>query len=212
MILSADVRKVFVMAVVLGSLASIFVPVACADQGSQIWFLIGDDSLRKTYFQTGGDSTLLTPDEPVYTWTVENAAECDLTIGAGTWDVKIYYNAMGGSGTITAKIYKVGDSTAIATGTSGTISGTSNTTISCSGASKDFEEGSKFKLELTWTPSVDAAVLVYHSESAGKKSTLTSPSSDPGWPVPELSTLVLFSVGLLALVGYVGYSRRRNNR
>lgn len=31
-------------------------------------------------------------------------------------------------------------------------------------------------------------------------------------PVPELSTLVLFSVGLLTLAGYVTYSRRRDDR
>jgi len=38
---------------------------------------------------------------------------------------------------------------------------------------------------------------------------VSSPETDPGYPVPELSTLVLFSTGLLALAGYIGYSRRK---
>jgi hypothetical protein len=33
----------------------------------------------------------------------------------------------------------------------------------------------------------------------------------PDYPVPELSTLVLFSTGLLALFGYIVY-RRRNGK
>ena len=34
----------------------------------------------------------------------------------------------------------------------------------------------------------------------------------PNYPVPELNTLVLLSVGLLALAGFVLYSRRRNGK
>ena len=33
---------------------------------------------------------------------------------------------------------------------------------------------------------------------------------DPKYPVPELSTIILTSAGLLALVGYVGLRRRKN--
>ena len=41
---------------------------------------------------------------------------------------------------------------------------------------------------------------------------IRSPSVDPGYPVPELSTLVLLSFGLLALMGYVGLKRRNNKK
>jgi hypothetical protein len=33
--------------------------------------------------------------------------------------------------------------------------------------------------------------------------------SEPAPPVPELATIVLFGVGLLALVGYVGYRKKK---
>ena len=47
--------------------------------------------------------------------------------------------------------------------------------------------------------------------------TLEADETDITWdcglpPVPELSTLVLFSVGLLTLMGYVTYSRRRKEQ
>jgi hypothetical protein len=47
-------------------------------------------------------------------------------------------------------------------------------------------------------------------ETAGGVSWLSFPSTDPGYPVPELSTIILMSTGLLALAGYVGLTRIRN--
>ena len=41
---------------------------------------------------------------------------------------------------------------------------------------------------------------------------ITYPSDVPDYPVPELPTIILMSMGLLALFGYVVYSRRRNNK
>jgi hypothetical protein len=40
------------------------------------------------------------------------------------------------------------------------------------------------------------------------QSYVTSPTGSPDYPVLELATFVLFGVGLLALVGYVGYRKR----
>jgi LPXTG-motif cell wall-anchored protein len=41
---------------------------------------------------------------------------------------------------------------------------------------------------------------------------IDSPSTDPGYPVPELSTMALTGIGMLALGGFVLYRRRRNNK
>jgi len=46
-------------------------------------------------------------------------------------------------------------------------------------------------------------------ETEGGASWISSPSRDPGYPVPELPTIVLMSTGLLALTGFVVYSRRK---
>jgi len=50
----------------------------------------------------------------------------------------------------------------------------------------------------------DEKIVVTSGESY-----ISSPGTDPGYPVPELSSLVLFSVGLLAFAGYVWVRRRK---
>ena len=50
----------------------------------------------------------------------------------------------------------------------------------------------------------DEEIVVTNGESY-----ISSPGTDPGYPVPELSSLVLFSVGLLAFAGYVLVIRRK---
>lgn len=53
-----------------------------------------------------------------------------------------------------------------------------------------------------------------HTADGGDKSPsyITYPLNNPDYPVPELSTLLLTSVGMLMLGGFVVYSRRRNNK
>ncbi len=41
---------------------------------------------------------------------------------------------------------------------------------------------------------------------------VTWPGATPDYPVPELPTIVLMSTGLLALAGFVVYSRSRNTK
>ncbi len=68
----------------------------------------------------------------------------------------------------------------------------------------------RFAIEILWQ-SDDQGNLEIHCNPSGEyASKATSPSSDPGYPVPELSTLILFSLGLLVLAGYVGLRRKRN--
>ena len=43
-------------------------------------------------------------------------------------------------------------------------------------------------------------------------SELTSPCEDPGYPVPEIAAGVLFGLGLIGLLGYVGIRRMRNKK
>lgn len=62
------------------------------------------------------------------------------------------------------------------------------------------------------------AFQIYNNDSSGTPgnvltinpcdTVVRSPPTDPGFPVPELATIVLFGVGLLALVGYIQYRKR----
>ena len=59
-------------------------------------------------------------------------------------------------------------------------------------------------------PEAGAADLVI--KTGEDNSYLTSPKTDPGYPIPELSTFILFSVGLLALAGYIWLKKRDKNK
>jgi len=50
--------------------------------------------------------------------------------------------------------------------------------------------------------------LEIHCNPLGPAVSRVTPT-DPGYPVPELSTIILFSMGLLLLGGYVWLKRRR---
>ena len=53
-------------------------------------------------------------------------------------------------------------------------------------------------------------VTIYTTGDPNSDTYVTSPQTDPDYPVPELPTIILTSAGLLALLGYVGYRRRDN--
>lgn len=61
-------------------------------------------------------------------------------------------------------------------------------------------------------PGGTAIDIQTQGDPTNSPSYISSPDTDPGYPVPELSTIVLMSVGMLMLGGFVVYSRRRNNK
>jgi hypothetical protein len=162
--------------------------------------------------QTSDDHVAFTSTETMW-WYADNAAECDLTFGAGSWSLHLYHDTMDDESgevgeTITADIYKVkadGTATRIATGSNTTVSGQTETIFTCSPlGNQDFITGDRLAVRISWS-STDTLWIYY---SSAKPSTLKSPSSDPGYPIPEPSTLVLFATGLFTLAGYVLVSRR----
>ena len=61
-----------------------------------------------------------------------------------------------------------------------------------------------FRVQQSIGGSEDEKIVVTSGESY-----ISSPGTDTGYPVPELNSLVLFSVGLLAFAGYVLVRRRK---
>ena len=74
---------------------------------------------------------------------------------------------------------------------------------------QDFSTGDWLAVRLSWDCPSDELQIYYKTE-AGSDSFIESPSSDPGYPIPELPTLMLFSIGLglLLITGYVALMRR----
>ena len=197
-------RKIFAMALVLVALMSIFVPIVSAV--SQTWYLCTGEKMYKT---APSDCTVVISDNSDACWDA-GQAQCDLTIGAGTWPLHLNYNAPSVGGTIDIELWSGDHGADVLFGSvdNEPISGGSGTiSVDISGSEVYFPTDNYLMLFIKWDASSGTTGLTVNCGNG--KSTFTSPSTDPGYPVPELSTMVLFSVGLLALVGYVGYRRRR---
>jgi hypothetical protein len=73
---------------------------------------------------------------------------------------------------------------------------------------QDFSTGDWLAVRLSWNCATDPLQIYYKAE-AGSDSYIESPSSDPGYPIPELPTVILFGLGLLVIAGYAGWWRRK---
>jgi hypothetical protein len=117
--------------------------------------------------------------------------------------------------TIWANVCKVNDSTGevtyLANG-SVTPAGTRASVIVCYDlpqTNQVFNVSERLALRMYHNRSDDLRIYYYDVEDT-KYSNLASPVSDPGYPIPELSTLVLISIGLVMLVCIVSFKRSKS--
>ena len=225
--MNGNIRLIGIL--VLGMLVLAMVQVVGA-QGEHTWYFTGDDASAPTYsgadynkimtkwVEGGDDKITLAPGERVWFYADELAA-CDVTFPAGSWDVSYWVktlNAYDGSKRLYTRLHNVtsdGGHTEIK-GTWGGIS-----------YNADIQEYSKslipdepftvkkdggFAIEILWQSGDQGNLEIHCNPSGEHASKATSPSSDPGYPVPELPTVILFSTGLITLAGYVLLTKKRN--
>ena len=155
-------------------------------------------------------------------WYAENAAECNLGFGEKNWMAHIAHGGISeevGSQTLYVDVYKVKTDSNIvhlAGGTQlfngGDTAGTWNIICVDDGdTTQDFTTGERLAFRVKHDYSgIKQIRIYYYKDMDNKRSRLESPSTDPGYPVPELSTLILLSIGLIALTGYVLLTKRWN--
>ncbi len=73
---------------------------------------------------------------------------------------------------------------------------------------QNFSTGDWLAVRLSWDCETDA-LQIHYKAAAGSDSYIGSPSSDPGYPIPELPTVILFGVGLIVISGYMAWRKRR---
>ncbi|MFV9676361.1 MAG: right-handed parallel beta-helix repeat-containing protein [Methanosarcinales archaeon] len=73
---------------------------------------------------------------------------------------------------------------------------------------QDFSTGDWLAVRLRWDCETDV-LRIHYKAAAGSDSYIESPLSDPGYPIPELPTVILLGVGLLVITGYVAWRKRR---
>ncbi|MEA1945402.1 MAG: hypothetical protein U9N07_08780 [Euryarchaeota archaeon] len=148
-------------------------------------------------------------------WFYANkGAQTDLEFGEYNWTAKINTsdpNEKKGN-TTTVDICKItpgGTVTVIASGSKPLQDNTNEYDILCTdntSTTQSFSTGDWLGVRVSWNGSTDDTLWIYYKPD--KDSYITSPSTDPGYPVPELPTLALFSVGLLILAGCAYMGRR----
>lgn len=228
-------RRLIVILVLGAMLASVGVQVVGAET-AQSWRLLGEDTspvisakdvidhlmdvnMSKTESTTKTWKDFPTDGTPAW-WYAENAAQVNLSFGENNWILYVDHetvDANTSTGTLYADVYKLNSSgnilTHLAGGSISPKEDASNSTITCiddGSTTQDFNTSEWLALRVNWScPDYSDEKLRIYYYKGDKLSNLTSPSTDPGYPVPELSTLILFSTGLIALAGYVLLTKRR---
>ncbi len=220
---------------VLGMFVLAMVQVVGATPDQQTWYFTDEDASAPTWSGAiynkimtkgveGGDTVItLEKGERVWFYADELAA-CDVTFPDGTWNTAYWMKALNSTDSgkrITTRLQGINSEGAKLSGSYGYAQkyyDTSNpshfeevTESLKPSESFTIPEGGRFAIEVLWAGGAAGNLEIHCNPSGKHASKATSPSSDPGYPVPELSTLILFSVGLLVLAGYVGL-RRRNNK
>jgi len=205
----------------------------------QVWYLSSDDKpsgapladglthkvdnlLHKDIGKkTGGDRSFYLSSTEVAWFYADTGAENGLSFGEYGWTTYIRTEKIDGDEidhNLTVEICKLnkstGDITVIANKTT-KLNATTDAKhlwiITCEdnlSTTQDFSAGDWLAVRLSWDCPTDPLRIYYEIEEHSN-SYVKSPSSDPGYPVPELPTIILISSGLLTLAGYVWLTKRR---
>ena len=227
--MNGNIRLIGIL--VLGMLVLASVQVVGA-QGAQTWYFTGDDASAPTYsgadynkimtkgVEGGDDKITLAPGKRVWFYA-DQVAVCDVTFPAGSWDTVCWVKALN-SKDLGKRVYirlqgidsegnKISGSHGYAErwSTIKTPGGLEEISKALNPESFTIPEGGRFAVEVLWSGEV-GELEIHFNPSGDPVSKTTSPSSDPGYPVPELPTIILLSTGLIALAGYVLLTKKRN--
>ncbi|CAD6491529.1 MAG: hypothetical protein ANIMEMIM_00159 [Candidatus Argoarchaeum ethanivorans] len=169
----------------------------------------------------GNEKITLEPGQRVWFYA-NQVAQCNVTFPAGKWNVVYWVKALNaseaGGGYVYTRIGYVD-----ATGNEHLVSSSSaNEPITDPTNIEEIAEktldsvdgftvpkGGRLAIDVYWGHSPLGSLEIYCNPLDKHSSQVTSPSSDPGYPIPELPTLILFSAGLIIIAGYVVLKRRR---
>ena len=152
----------------------------------------------------------------------DTGAECELGFGEQPWEAHIRTEAIDGDEierNLTVEICRLDNGTGNVTVIAShmqqlTAVGSKHLwNITCEdneSSTQDFSTGDWLAVRLSWDCATDE-LQIYYNATAGSDSYIESPAADPGYPIPELPTIILFGVGLLVIAGYVGLRTKRGD-
>ena len=179
--------------------------VGMASAYSQTWDLDHNNIMYKTARDESGTRTISALGSNV--WRAQQVSQ-GCTFETVNWDVTLKRTNTDSDQQVTANI-GVWDGTTFTPKGTGTnsFSGTDDIVdISFNVPTFTVPTGKYLALRVTEDSGNQLIIKTYLGCSH-----VTCPRDDPVYPYPELPTIILMSTGLLALMGYVAYNRRRNN-
>jgi hypothetical protein len=173
--------------------------------GSQTWYL-SSDYTTSNYTMYKGSQDDCTGAVPISSlssviWAANQSAQCDVGFVANDWTGHL--NKTGSEANFSLAIGVWNGSLFTPHGSAtGTFDGAGEASFTISAYAFDVPSGDYLALMITNT---DTQNINIHTNQLND---VSSPASDPGYPVPELPTIILVSAGLLMLAGYVYVGRR----
>ena len=203
--------------------------------GEQTWYFTDEDALEPhssdsdithhknmTKGVEGGDVTItLQPGKRVWLYA-DQLAQCDVGFPEDKWSVAYWVKALNSSEAGDGRVYtrlcyidSAGNPTMASNSVSEAIINPTNIEEIVEDRFTNGDvtaftvpEGGRLAIEVYWGSSPLGNLEIHCNPPDKYASNVTSPSTDPGYPVPELPTIILVSAGLLILAGYAYMGKR----
>lgn len=197
-------------------LVAVAVPLVVSAATSQTWYLSSNSASATSgadYVMYKNDSsqstgTVTVNNNTTTVWTADEVATVNVPFPVGDWDGLILLNTAFADGEeFTIHIGSWVSSSFTSAGSTTKTGDGSRTLFPFSFTASDFtvNTGQWLAFQID-NPAAGSDNLVVKTDGS---SYVISPGADPGYPVSELPTIILFTTGLVGLAVYLGLKRRK---